>query len=56
MKSVFKINPPELIEVKPLGRPSGEPFYIDLVPIYVEPNKKLKIPTFNEPRLKPIKL
>ena len=44
----------ELVEVKPLGKPSCKLFYIDVV--YREPNEKLKIPTFNEPRLKPIKL
>ena len=44
----------ELIEVKPMGAPIGKLFYIDAV--YNEPNKKIKIPTFNEPRLKPIKL
>jgi hypothetical protein len=58
MKSVSRNFPKtiasELVEVKPLGLPSGKLFYIDAV--YKESNEKLKIPTFNEPRLKPIKL
>jgi len=47
----------ELVEVKPLGLPSGKLIYIDFFNAEDdEANKKLKIPTFNEPRLKPIKL
>ena len=61
MKSVFKVSKvrsktfsSELVEVKPMRAPIGKSFYFDVV--YREPNGKLKIPTFNEPRLKPIKL
>jgi hypothetical protein len=58
MKSVSRNFPKtiasELVEVKTMGLPSGKLFYFDAV--YKEPNKKLKIPTLNESRLKPIKL
>ena len=58
MKSVSRNFPKtiasELVEVKPMGKPIGSLFYFDAV--YKEPNRKLKIPTFNESRLKPIKL
>ena len=43
----------ELVEVKPMREPIGKLFYFDSV--YKEPNKKLKIPTLNESRLKEIK-
>ena len=54
MRISFKTLAPELVEVKPMGKPIGSLFYFDAV--YKEPNQKTKIPTLKGPELKPIKL